>query len=141
MPIVSKRAADQRAKRGRDTKNQAEKGVEHGSPTQGNERNHDHDAAAVETGHADASDGASNDEGSRAGSGAAKSGANLKDEDGGEEHPFRRVELVDGAEKRSEDGGSQHVGAAIPAYILDRVKLVGDAGDGGRNNHSILSRS
>ena len=69
---------------------------------------------------------------------AAKDASSARDEDGDEEHPFGRIELVDAAKKRTEYGGSQHVGAAIPADILDRVKVVGNAGDGGSYDHSIL---
>lgn len=115
-----------------------EKGGEYGPPAKGNERNDDHYTAAKDASSADASDSASNNESCGARGGAAESGADLEDEDGDEEHPFGGIELVDATKKRIENGSSQHVGAAIPADILDRVELVGDAGDGGSDDHPIL---
>lgn len=53
---------------------------------------------------------------------------------------FRGVELVYAAGERVTAGAGQHVCAAVPADVVYGLELVGDFGDGGGNDGSVLEK-
>ena len=90
------------------------------------ERHHDHGATADDAGL-----------GGRASGSAPLGGADLENDDGKDEDPFRRVELVDTVKMRKENSGTIHVRAAKSTYILDAMASVGNAWDSSGNDHLI----
>ena len=100
----------------------------------------DDDGAGEETGRAQAGDGTADDEGVGGWGGAADGRADLEDHDGGQEDPFGVEEGVDAAEEELEGGHGQEVGRAVPAHVSKGVEVVGDLGDGGGNDGTVLQR-
>ncbi len=94
----------------------------------------DEDGAREDARGAEAGDGAAEDERRRVGGDAADERAELEDEKGGHVGPLDGVEGVDLAVDELEAARGQQVDGHEPANVVEGVELVGDAGDGGRDD-------
>jgi hypothetical protein len=101
----------------------------------------DQDGAREDSGGAHAGHGSSQDQAQRVRGDSTDEGAELEDEQGGEIGPLHRVEGVQFPKDQLQGAGRQQIRGSVPADILQRVKLVGNARNGRRNDGVILSRS
>ena len=132
-------SAHQRPYDGRDAKNCAHESREYRSFVQGYQI-HDNDHCSREDARgASTSYRAANDEGNRGGSSPTYCGPDFKENDTGQEDPFGVVESVDSAHDELERASGEHVGAAVPAHVVEGVKLISDGRNGSDNDCTVLS--
>ena len=84
------------------------------------------------------SHGAANDEGDGIGRGAADGGTDFEEADGAEKDPFGVVKGIDSAHDELEGAAGEHVGAGVPADVVEGVEFIGDCRDGGCDDGTVL---
>lgn len=99
--------------------------------------NDGHHGASSDTSRASTGDGSANDEGYRVRGRTTDGGTNLKEQDAHKERPSQIVEAVDSAKHELERRRRNHVRRTIPADITQAVEVVGDLGDGGRDDGAV----
>ena len=98
----------------------------------------DDDGSREDAGGANTSYGAANDEGDGVGSSPADGRANFEDADGAEEDPFGVVKGIGSAGDELEGAAREHVGAGVPADVVEGVEFIGDCRDRGRDDGTVL---
>ena len=98
----------------------------------------DNDCSGKDTSRPQASNGTTYNQGRRVWRGTAESRSDLKDSDGSQKDKFGVVEGVDSAEEKLERTAGKHVGTSVPADITQGVEIVGDLGNGGGKDSTIL---
>lgn len=83
----------------------------------------------------------SSDKNSRGGGNASDKGADLEDDDASQEHPFDGVHSVELAVHQLQSAHGEEVRTPVPGNVVERVELVGDAGDGGGEDGAVLNRN
>ena len=77
----------------------------------------------------------SNDQSSRVRRSTTDCRADLEDPNGNQVHPFDAVESVEFSKEQLERAGRQEIGGSVPADVVDRVELICNLRDGGRDVH------
>ena len=81
------------------------------------------------------------DECDRAGSRPADGRANFEDADGAEEDPLGVIKGIDSAHDELEGAAGEHVGAGVPADVVEGVKFISDCGNSGCDDGTVLSHN
>lgn len=87
---------------------------------------------------AQARNGPTDDEGDRVGCRATDGGAHLEQHGGCHESSLDVQKCIHLSKHKQEGAVGEKIGRAIPANIVGRMELVGDDGDGGRDNKFVL---
>jgi hypothetical protein len=132
--VVGKGAAQQGPRNARDPPHGADQAEGHGPLAQGQGVGQDDDAAGEQAGGADAGQGPADDERVARGRDGADQAANLEDEHGGQVGPLDAEHAVERAVGGLQRGRGQQVGGAVPADVLDGLKLARDGAQGGRDD-------
>lgn len=136
--LCRERAAQQRSDNGSDTKDGPESALILGAAVQRDGVDHDDNGAREDARAADARDGTADYEGGAVGRGTAHGGADLEKDDGAEENALDGEEDVELAKEELEGAGCQEVGASVPAYVGDGVKVICDLGDCCGDDEAVL---
>lgn len=107
-------------------------------PSQRHRINNDNNRATINARTPQPRDRSSDNKYDRIGRRATYSRTDFEEDDGGDKDPFGGVVGIKLAEGELEGARGEHVGGAVPADVVEGVEIVGDAGDGGRDDGAVL---
>ena len=113
----------------------------YGALNQGNRVRDDDQSPAEQAGRPQTSNSPTDDQSHRVWRNATEKRADLEDKQGDQEDPFNAEEAVKLAKEQLEGAGREEVCGAVPAHILDRTELVGDARDCSGDDRVVQSHA